>query len=168
VARMEGSRAILKGGDAVEADFVVQGVGVFARRSHSRRGAGLASGQGGRGERVPRDERAPVSSRGGGTSHGWPDPHTGQRIRVEHWWWSRQRQGQVAARNMLGRRERYEAVPFFWSQHYDVTVNYVGHAESCGCDGRGRKPRCPGGHRPLSARLVASWPWPRSAGIWKA
>jgi hypothetical protein len=31
---------------------------------------------------------------------------------------------------MLGLRERYDAVPFFWSQHYDVTINYVGHAES--------------------------------------
>ncbi len=39
-----------------------------------------------------------------------------------------ERQGQTAALNMLGQRQRFDAVPFFWSQHYDVAINYVGHA----------------------------------------
>jgi apoptosis-inducing factor 3 len=39
------------------------------------------------------------------------------------------RVGDEAARNMLGCQERFDAVPFVWSQHYEVTINYVGHAE---------------------------------------
>ncbi len=40
-----------------------------------------------------------------------------------------QRQGQAAALTLLGQRTSFDAVPFFWSQHYDVPVNYIGHAE---------------------------------------
>jgi NADPH-dependent 2,4-dienoyl-CoA reductase/sulfur reductase-like enzyme len=57
----------------------------------------------------------------------YPDPHSGQRVRIEHWVVA-ERQGRAAGRNLVGLSEPFESVPFFWSQHYDVTLNCVGHA----------------------------------------
>ncbi len=128
VEAIEGSgraeRVRLAGGGTVDCDFVVVGIGV-APRTALAEAAGLEVGDG-----VNVDERLRTTSENvfaaGDVAAAW-HPFLEQRLRIEHWH-NALEQGPAAARSMLGKGEPYDKIPYFFSDQYDVGMEYAGHA----------------------------------------
>ena len=124
VAGFDGNSVALASGEKVAADFVLVGIGVRPRTNVAQ-SAGAAVEQG-----VIVDSFLETTVQGiyaAGDIAAYPDPVTGERIRIEHWV-TAERQGQVAAANMLGTKLPFQAMPFFWTEQYGVPIRYVGRA----------------------------------------
>ncbi|HEY1952745.1 MAG TPA: FAD-dependent oxidoreductase [Gemmatimonadaceae bacterium] len=126
VQSIDDKSVVLDDGSRVEADIVVAGVGVRPNLRLAE-SAGLMLDNG-----VAVNEFLETSVAGiyaAGDVARWPDAYSDARLRIEHWVVA-ERQGQVAALNMLGHRDRFDDIPFFWSNHYDtLSIQYIGHAD---------------------------------------
>jgi NADPH-dependent 2,4-dienoyl-CoA reductase/sulfur reductase-like enzyme/nitrite reductase/ring-hydroxylating ferredoxin subunit len=129
VYRFEGTHKIdavvLDNGECIETDMVVVGVGV---RPVTQFLDGVELDQAG-GVVVDSRLRAADGLFAAGDVASFPDPRTGERVRIEHWR-TAQQQGRTAARTMMGRNVTFDAVPFFWTRQFDIGLLYVGHAAS--------------------------------------
>ena len=127
VERLQGDgrvrRAVTTAGD-VECDFAVAGVGIEPAVGLAE-AAGIAVENG-----IVVDEHCRTSAPdvyAAGDAANWKSPLLGKRLRVEHWVNARS-QGASAAKNMIGKDDVYDPVPWFWSDQYDTSAQYVGHA----------------------------------------
>jgi apoptosis-inducing factor 3 len=114
----------LESGARIACDFVVMGVGVRPRVDLAQ-SAGLKVDNGIVVDRNLRTSDDAIFAAGDVARY--PDAHSGELSRVEHFA-AAERQGQHAAAAMLGDANGFRDPPFFWSQHYDVSFSYVGHA----------------------------------------
>jgi 3-phenylpropionate/trans-cinnamate dioxygenase ferredoxin reductase component len=131
VGAFEGEKAVERvrtsDGRALDCDFVVVGVGVRPRTGLAAK-AGIAVENG-----ILVDEHLRTSTPGvfaAGDVANAHHPFYGERIRVEHWA-NALNQAPAAARNMLGRDSGYERLPYFFSDQYDVGMEYTGFARAC-------------------------------------
>jgi NADPH-dependent 2,4-dienoyl-CoA reductase/sulfur reductase-like enzyme len=126
VGAIDAQSVTLSEGERLAADMVILGVGVRPSLALAQ-AAGLTIDRG-----VVVDDRLRTSAPGvfaAGDVARFPYAPTGEPVRIEHWAVA-QRMGRTAALNILGRDVAFSSPPFFWSTQYDVTINYVGHAES--------------------------------------
>jgi apoptosis-inducing factor 3 len=124
VREIDAAGVDLQNGERIEADLVVVGIGVKPRTELAEQ-AGIAVDNG-----VTLDPLLRTNVPGiwaAGDVARWPDRLSGENLRIEHWVVA-ERQGQTAARNMLGQGERFDQAAFFWTQQHDLTLSYVGHA----------------------------------------
>jgi NADPH-dependent 2,4-dienoyl-CoA reductase/sulfur reductase-like enzyme/nitrite reductase/ring-hydroxylating ferredoxin subunit len=123
---IDASGVTLDDGTKVAAELVVMGVGVRPVTALAE-AAGLTMDRG-----VVVDSQLRTSDPSifaAGDIARYPDARTGEKLRIEHWVVA-QVQGQTAAKAMLGQQVRFDAVPFFWTTMYGVSLRYVGHAEA--------------------------------------
>lgn len=123
-ASFENRTVKLSNGESIDSDFALVGIGVRPR-------VALANAMG-----IPSDGGVPVNARmetslpgifAAGDIAAYPDPLTREPVRIEHWV-TAERQGQVAAANMIGQSRSFDGVPFFWTEQFGVSLRYVGHA----------------------------------------
>ena len=128
VAAFEGEQAVsavlTEDGTRVDCDLVVVGVGVTPRDELADR-AGIDVGDGILTDEYLQTNLAGVYAAGDvARAH---HPLLERSVRVEHWA-NALHQGPAAARNMLGAQTPYERLPYFFSDQYDVGMEYTGHA----------------------------------------
>lgn len=121
---IDASQVTLDDGSQISADLVVMGVGVRPNVALAE-AAGLTVRNGVVVDRSLRTSAPDIYAAGDIARY----PTDGSDVRIEHWTVA-QRHGQAVARALLGQEPQAHVVPFFWSQHYDVPINYVGHAEA--------------------------------------